>query len=75
MYAFESMIDLGLKNAGFKKWKSDWHRVVAVNMCIGNPAVKNMDTLIENVKLIQAVPNDKIRKLTVMEAIKMGIVL
>lgn len=69
MYLFEDMIDLGLRDAD---WKSGDHRIVAVNACIGNPSVKTLDDLINNVKVINEIPQEKIRLVTGEDLIQKG---
>ncbi len=73
MYAFTEMIDLGFRADAKPNWTSDDHKQVAINALIGNPAINNRDALIESVKLINDIPKDSIRTVTVTDLIKIGI--
>jgi len=61
MYGLENMIDMGLKGS---EWTTPDHRVVAISACICNPHVRTRDVLIDNVKIINAIPVEKIRIVT-----------
>ena len=69
MYAIDSMIDRGLQGS---EWTTQDHRVVAVNACIGNPMVKSMDDLVNNIKIINAVATENIKTITGKQLIEAG---
>jgi len=69
MYMIENMIDMAKPKNG---WKTKNHRIVAVNCCICNSNVKDMDTLSSNCKIINNIPKKKIKKVTFHQLIKMG---
>ena len=58
MYMIDSWVDTAINRMGVK-WKSDDHRTVAVNMCIGNPDIRTMDQLKDMVGAIQSVSVDE----------------
>ena len=70
MYGFEEMIEMGLREG--ETWKSDAHRVVAVNMLILNPRITTRDLLMEGVSVINQIPDDQIRKVTVNDLVELG---
>ncbi len=70
-YLFEEMIDtLGFED-GKPHWTSDDHRHVAVFCLLGNPHIRS--TLMECVASINAIPQDKIRSITVGEVVALGV--
>ena len=70
MYAFEDMIEIGMpKN---KKWKSAIHREVAIKVCITNPRVHTATCLAENVRIINKIPNSKIKTTKLGDLIRLG---
>jgi hypothetical protein len=73
MYALDEFVDMGLadENQQFE-WTSDAHRQVAINLCIGNPNIFDMDVLSRNTKIINAIPMDRIKKVTAQDIIDMG---
>ena len=66
MYAFPDMIEMGFSDDadGVKEFPSDDHRIVAINIGIGNSYVKDRDTLINIVKAVCKVPQDRIKTVT-----------
>jgi len=69
MYLFEEMMDMGLKDG---EWTTPDHRIVAINACIGNPVVKTMDDLVDNVRIINSVPAGQIKEITGNQLIERG---
>lgn len=70
MYLFDEMIDCGLREG--ERWTSDDHRNVAIATCIANANVDTMGTLVNNVSAINAIPQDKIRKVTMHDLFELG---
>lgn len=70
MYAFDTMIDLALRDG--QEWSSDIHRTIAVKACIANPAVRMMDTLRNNVNIINNIPHERIKEVTFQDLVDMG---
>jgi hypothetical protein len=70
MYGFESMIDMGLDLGG--EWTTPDHRIVAVNACICNPNVACMDDLMKNVEIINNIPTEDIRTITLEGLLTLG---
>lgn len=68
MYIYEGMIDMGLLES--QKWPSKAHRVVASNIALCNSRVTTRDSLTEIVQRVIAIPNDKIKKVTVTDLAK-----
>ena len=66
MYLLENMLDKALEKCD-QKWKSEDHKVVAVNICIGNSRINTMDQLMECVSIINKIPKNKIKVVTVNE--------
>jgi hypothetical protein len=67
MYAFAEMIDLpGIK------WKSKIHKQVAINLLIGNPRITKCQQLLEFGTLINNMTKEKVKSLTLMDAIALG---
>jgi hypothetical protein len=65
------MIDIGLKKG--EKWASKVHRVVAQNALLCNPRITTCDCLQYNVSLINKIPKEKIKKVTVRDLFGMGV--
>lgn len=62
MYILPSMIDLGCDN-----WASEDHRKVAKIVGLCNPKVTSRDKLTEVCEAINKVPQDRIRKVTLVD--------
>lgn len=60
MYIFPEMIDIGLGKS--EKRTSKAHKVVAQTVLLCNPRLTTCDALIHNVRLINKIPKDKIKK-------------
>jgi len=69
MYLCEEMIELALNDT---EWLTSDHKTVAVNACISNPLVKNMDDLLYNVRLINTIPAADIRTITGDQLMELG---
>lgn len=65
MYLIDDMVDMGLPKG--VSWPSEFHRVVAQNLLIGNPEIKDMDQLSKGVVNILNIPNEKIKTIKVSE--------
>lgn len=70
MYGFPDMIEMGLKDDD--KWASDIHKIVAISCCICNPSVFTRETLQKNVDIINNIPDDKIKLVTLQDLEDMG---
>ena len=66
MYIMPDMIDRGLR-AG-QEWPTFAHKVVAQNIALCNSRVTNRDSLTEVVQAVLAIPKNKIRRVTLMQA-------
>lgn len=62
MYCLKEMIDMGLPKG--KTWPSDLHKRLSIKLLIGNPNIKDMDTLQESIKIIFKIPEEEISSLT-----------
>lgn len=63
-YLLEELIDkLGFED-GDTQWTSDDHRKIAMVVLLGNRHVRSRDSLMECVKIINAIPQDQIRSIT-----------
>lgn len=71
MYMLEDMIDMGLKRG--QKWPTDTHRVVACNLALCNPLVRNRDTLTEIVQKVRKIPKSKIETVTMADLSTYGL--
>lgn len=67
MYVFPEMIDLGLSLG--EDWKSPKHRIVAQNIALGNPNVRQRDTLAEICQIVNSVAMDRIETVTYRELV------
>lgn len=67
MYAFDEMIELGLKEG--QSWPNDAYRKVAVTIGLCNPRVDDRDKLIEICQAILQVPEDRIKLVTLEDLI------
>lgn len=65
MYMIDDMVDLSLGDA--EDWTSPAHRVVAQNVCLCNPLIKNRSTLMETGRAINAIPKAAIKKATLVD--------
>ena len=65
MYIFEELIDLGLEEG--QKWPSDAHRKVAAHLGLQNPRVTNKDALTKICQKVIAIPEDRIKSVTISE--------
>lgn len=70
MYMFEGMLDMALGDG--KEWRTEYHKLVAVHTCLHNQLVKDMGTLAENVRIINNIDVDKIKKVTGQELLDRG---
>jgi len=73
MYMLESMIDMGLK-AG-QDWPTPAHRLVACNLALCNPEVRNRDALTAIVQKVRKIPKSKIKSITWADLPKYGLTL
>ena len=69
MYLFEHMIDMGIDGV---TWTTPDHRKVAIGACIGNPNVRTMDDLTNNVKIINNISTVNIRLMTYDDLLDLG---
>lgn len=63
MYVFDEFIDLGLKEG--EEWSSEDHRIVAQKILLCNPKINNRSLLVEGVSIINQIPSDQIKQVTV----------
>lgn len=73
MYIFPTMIDLGLKKG--EKWASKAHKLVAQNVLLCNPRITTCDCLMMNVGIINGIPKEDIKKVTVIDLVNLGVML
>lgn len=73
MYIFNEMIDLGLNKKS--KWTSKAHRVVAQQVLLSNPRITSCQLMIDNVSIINAIPKDQIKKVTLHDLFDLGVML
>lgn len=71
MYIFNDMIDMGLKEG--ETWKSDIHKKVAQNCLLCNPRIHTRDALTEGVGIINSIPDDKIKLVTAIDLMELGV--
>ena len=63
MYVFDDMVEaIALKE--IKEWTSPAHRTVCLTICVQNPNVFSAQKVIENAKIINKIPQDRIEKVT-----------
>lgn len=72
MYIFEDMIEMGLEEG--QEWSSEIHRIIAVEVCIQNPRITSLELLINNVRIINSIPVNEIRKVTFTNLSELGCV-
>ena len=65
MYILPDMIEIGLKDG--EEFNSEDHRFVAVSFGIANPQVTTKDQLIDIVQAVQRVPQNKIKKVSMVD--------
>lgn len=68
MYILGHMIDMGLLEG--QDWPSPAHRVVAGHLALCNSRVTTKDSLVEVCQAVIAIPEDRIQKVTLTEAVK-----
>jgi hypothetical protein len=73
MYIHEEMIDLGLPEGG--NWTSNDHRIVAQNILLSNPQITTREALMQCTKIINDIPQDKIRTVLFSDLYALGIPL
>lgn len=73
MYVFSNMIDIGLKKND--KWASKAHKTVAQNVLLCNPRINTCQLMIDNVSIINAIPKEKIKKVTLHDLFDLGVML
>jgi hypothetical protein len=71
MYAFPDMIYMGLEEG--EEFPTDDHRIVAVNVLIGNPNVTQRDQLMDGVRMINHIPKEEIREVTFGDLRELGV--
>lgn len=62
MYLIPEMIDIGLDNG--QKFPSEAHKRVAEALAIGNPMVKDAETMTQIVQSVIKVPKNRIKTVT-----------
>lgn len=67
MYILDSMISWGLKEG--EKFTSLAHEKVAQKICLCNPNITTKDQLTESISIINSIPVDRIKTLTVHELV------
>jgi len=72
MYCFPEMLELGLKG---KPWKSDAHRVVAEKLLLANPRINTLQLMIDNLAIIQSLSEEKVKRITLCDALYLGILV
>lgn len=68
MYICEDFIDLGME----EKWTSEDHKKVACNVCLCNPNVFTLEVLDKNRKIINGIPQEKIKTITTQDLLELG---
>ncbi len=68
MYLIDNFVDRALEG----EWASNVHRQVAITLCISNPSVFSMDALANNVQIINKIPEDRIKLVTIKDIEKLG---
>lgn len=72
MYIHPSSLDE--KFIGFE-WKSKIHRQVAENSLLCNREIKTKDTLVDQAKIINEIPEDRIELVTFKDLMNKGILI
>lgn len=70
MYAFPEMLSL----CG-QEWRSEAHEAVARTILLGNSLVSTRDALQKYGKMINEIPDDRIKEITFAECREMGLPL
>lgn len=71
MYVFDEMVD-NLALGEIEQWTSDAHKKVCLTICVQNPNIFTAQKVIENAKIINAIPQDKIEKVTLTDLEELG---
>jgi len=73
MYICEEFIDMGLEAVEPKmEWTSPLHRSVAVAICLNNPRITTLESLANNIKIVNSISKDEIGQTTYPDLLKMG---
>ena len=72
MYMIELMFDMGLQG---KEWSSEDHRELAYIVCLGSPNVNSMDIFIQNIHIINSIPENEVRKINFDQLAELGVKL
>lgn len=70
MYAFSEFLNESFTGV---KWNSKDHRQLAESLLLGNPLVRNKDYLVECCNIINDIPADELKTVTVGEAAILGL--
>ena len=73
MYIFDDMIELGFPTGTKPEWPSPAHRRVAETALLCNPRIRFRDQLIQGVAIINKIPVDQIKKVTVADLRRFGV--
>lgn len=73
MYLIDDMVDMGLKDG--QEWPSPEHRIVAANIVLGNPLVRDRGALNEVVQKVCDIPASDIKSVTYAQLPKYGLSL
>lgn len=77
MYIFDEMIEMPMEHlikAGKATgWTSEDHKYVAQKILLSNPAITDMDNFIRCTEIINNIPQDRIRLVTLADLIDLGI--
>jgi hypothetical protein len=73
MYIFPDMIDMSFSDKEKIEWPSKAHKVVAENVLLCNSLITDRDTLINCGRIIRKIPKSKIKIVTLLDLVKLGI--
>lgn len=75
MFVFPSMLSLAFPDDQEEKWTSPTHKKVVELALLCNPRINTRQLLIENAAAINAIPEDRIKKVTLTDLFNMGVMI
>lgn len=75
MYIVKTMLALAFEAGEDPKWPSEAHQRIAENLLLGNRAIDNRETLIEQGKLIRGLTEEEAKTITFTGCIQKGILI
>lgn len=71
MYIFDEIVE-GIALQKIRKWSSKVHKHILLTICVQNPNVFTADKVCSNAEIVNKIPKDRIKKVTMVDLQKLG---